>query len=127
MKTLRLALSVLALCALTTGCIIDDSVRSAYEGCASGQACAGGTFCTEATFTTGTPGVPVYFCTFDCSGGAVCPAVGTSSVYAPTCVINQVGVGQCYDTCGSQLDCGLGTTCGALLGTSAQVCVPDGS
>lgn len=121
----QIILSMSLVASLGTGCIVEVASRSAYEGCSGGQSCGGGTLCTSATFTSN--GLQGNLCTLACNGPAQCPSLGTNSAFAPTCVINTAGVGQCYDTCGSNLDCGIGTQCATVPGTTAQVCVPVGS
>lgn len=122
MKIRQLILSTAVMMSLATGCIVEVSDRSAYESCSAGQACGGGTTCTSATFTT--TGGNANFCTAACNAATVCPAFGSGSAYLPTCVINTAGVGQCYDTCASDLDCGLGVACRSVPGVTAQVCMP---
>lgn len=108
---------------LSLGCIVDAG-RAAYEGCNGGQSCGGGTVCTTVGYSN--TGDSAYLCTVGCSVASSCPAVGVNSAYLPTCVVNATtGVGDCYDTCGSNIDCGLDTTCAAIPGTIARICVPN--
>ena len=108
MKIRNLVLSMSMMAAFGGGCVIDVSTRSAYEGCTAGDSCGGGTLCTGASYTSN--GLAGNLCTTTCSIGAVCPDFGTNSAYLPTCVVNgATGLGQCYDTCASNFDCGTGT------------------
>lgn len=128
MEIRKLILSTVAMMALGAGCVVDVgpvNVRNAYEGCNAGQACGSGTLCTSASFTTGGPG---NLCTTTCSIGAACPDFGVNSAFAPTCVVDgATGLGQCYDTCASNLDCGVGTQCALIPATPSQICVPIGA
>jgi hypothetical protein len=125
MKIRELVLSMSVMMSIGAGCIVEVASRSAYEGCTAGQTCGGGTLCSTAGFTTGGAGS---FCTTTCSVSTVCPDFGTNSVYLPTCVVNgSTGLGQCYDTCASNLDCGVGTQCAVIPGTANQICVPIGT
>ncbi len=97
----------------------------AYEACTPGQVCGGGTACASASFTSGGA---ANLCTTTCSIGVACPDAGTNPAYLPTCVVNGLtGVGQCYDSCSTNLDCGAGTQCRVIPGTSSQICVPIGT
>ena len=126
MKIRNLVLSMSMMAAFGGGCVIDVSTRSAYEGCTAGDSCGGGTLCTGASYTSN--GLAGNLCTTTCSIGAVCPDFGTNSAYLPTCVVNgATGLGQCYDTCASDLDCGTGTQCAAIPGTANRICVPVGT
>lgn len=107
--------------AVSVGCVV-DSTRAAYEGCNGGQSCGGGTVCTTVSFSD--TGRTAFLCSTGCTVASSCPDVGLNSAYPPTCVLTSPGVGDCYDTCASNADCGIDTTCGVLPGTSAQVCVP---
>ena len=120
MKSGRLVLALGT--ALSLGCVVDAG-RNAYEGCNGGQSCGNGTVCTTVQFSnTGGTG---YLCSLGCSVASSCPDYGVNSAYLPTCVVNAAtGAGDCYDTCGSNVDCGVGTQCAAIPGTLAQVCVP---
>lgn len=125
MKIRDLVLSMGLMAAFGGGCVVEVASRSAYEGCSAGQSCGGGTLCSSASFTTGGVG---YLCTTTCSIGTVCPDFGTNSAYLPTCVVNgATGLGQCYDTCATNFDCGVGTQCAVIPGTANQICVPIGT
>jgi hypothetical protein len=113
-----------------TGCIVEVTAsRGAYERCSAGDSCLGGTTCTQAAFVvSGTGSTNV--CTAGCSNAAQCPVGGNNSTLAPTCVISaSAGVGQCYDTCNSDADCGFGsgTRCSNIAGTLVNICAPIGS
>lgn len=97
--------------------------RGAYEACAAGEACGSGTVCTTAMYST--TGAPGNLCTIGCTQGAQCPVSPYGSVYAPTCIVSvSAGSGLCYDTCLTDADCGGGTVCALIPGTTARVCVP---
>ena len=125
MKIRQLILSTAAMMILGTGCVVEVSDRSAYESCSAGQACGGGTICQAAAISTN--GGAANFCTVSCgAGGFVCPAFGSGSAYAPTCINSSTGIAQCYDTCASDFDCGVGTACRPVVGVPNQVCLPIG-
>ncbi len=106
-----------------TGCVV-EVVRGPYEGCKSGDSCSNGTVCTSATYTSN--GGPATFCSIGCTRGEQCPVSPYGSGYLPTCVVSvSAGSGLCYDTCVSNFDCGTGTVCATIPGTSARVCVPS--
>ncbi len=105
-----------------TGCIV-EVVRGPYEACKSGEACSNGTVCTSASYTSN--GGPATYCSINCSSGAQCPVSPYGSSYLPTCVVSvSAGTGLCYDTCISNFDCGVGTICASIPGTTARICVP---
>ncbi len=106
-----------------TGCVVDVS-RQPYERCYSGDVCSGGTYCSQAMYSlTGTPG---NLCTAGCTNAAQCPPSGYYAAYAPTCVVSlSAGSGLCYDSCVSNLDCGGGTVCAQVPGTTVRICVPS--
>ena len=125
MKIRDLFLSMSVMAAFGGGCVLEVATRNAYEGCSSGDSCGGGTSCAPATNSVNSQ---AYLCTATCSLGTVCPAYGSGSIFPPTCVINgATGLGQCYDTCGSDADCGSGTTCRNAPGTPALICMPIGA
>lgn len=111
-----------------TGCIV-EVVRGPYEGCKVGEACSNGTVCTAASFTSS--GAPANFCSVNCTRGEQCPVSPYGSGYAPTCVVSaSAGTGLCYDSCLSNIDCGVGTQCSLVPGTgvgtipAVRICVP---
>lgn len=110
------------------GCVVEVGAasRGAYEACAPGESCLGGTTCVAANYTVAGTGA-ANLCTTTCTPGFACPASSFTSAFLPTCVLGPSGVGQCYDTCASDADCGGGTRCG-LANTSppTQICVPVG-
>lgn len=110
--------------AFGAGCIVDVTpVHGPYEGCKYGESCTGGTVCTRAMYSvTGQPG---NLCTVSCTQGPQCPISAYGSAYLPTCIVSvSAGGGLCYDTCLVNADCGVGTTCAVVPGTTARVCVP---
>ncbi len=120
---------------LLGGCVIETTTtpgggggtaRGVYEACASGQTCALGTSCVQAMYSlTGAAGT---ICSAACTNGAQCPVSPFGSAYAPTCVVSaSAGQGLCYDTCASNVDCGTGTQCARIPGTTASICVPVGT
>ena len=126
MKIRELGLAFAMVAAATSGCIVNVSAKNAYEGCSTGDTCAGGTVCTTASFTA-TGGVGA-LCTTTCTVGSVCPNYYTNSAYLPTCVVNgSTGIGQCYDTCATNIDCQAGTQCAMIAGTPSRICVPIGT
>lgn len=106
------------------GCVI-DVVRGPYEACPNGESCSSGTVCLPASFTlNGTAGS---LCSTNCLRGEQCPASIYGSGFAPTCVVSaSTGQGLCYDTCISNVDCGVGTRCAQIPGTANRICVPTG-
>ncbi|MDB4932702.1 MAG: hypothetical protein JWM10_5186 [Myxococcaceae bacterium] len=126
MKFRDLVLSMGVMAAFGGGCVIETSSRNAYEGCTAGETCGGGTVCASASYTSN--GLQGNVCTASCGSGSDCPAYGSGSAYLPTCVYNaSTGVGQCYDTCASNLDCGTNTQCAVIPGTANRICVPVGT
>lgn len=110
--------------ALGAGCVV-DLVRGPYEGCPNGESCSASTVCLPASYAL-TPGTG-RLCSVQCTLGEQCPPSIYGNPLAPTCVVSaSTGQGLCYDTCTSNLDCGIGTRCAWIPNTSARVCVPLG-
>lgn len=119
---------IAGLSAVGAGCVIVDSTPShgAYEACNAGDTCLGSTSCTAAQYTVAGTGA-ANLCTTSCTATVSCPASSFTSGFAPTCILGASGVGQCYDTCASDSDCGAGTRCGVAPTTPpVQICVPTG-
>lgn len=97
--------------------------RIAYEACSPGDSCPVGTACIAAAYSLS--GQAGYFCSTACSSTAQCPASIFTLPLLPVCVADiQSSVGLCYDSCLNTIDCGGGTACAAVPGTSVRVCVP---
>jgi hypothetical protein len=102
------------------GCVMDAAPRSAFDGCAPGEACGGLTTCqaTPPSIASGN------LCTRRCSAATDC---GPDAV----CVAASGGVGQCFRRCiTAPCPFGGGTMCKVLplndgSGLQTRVCVPD--
>jgi hypothetical protein len=125
MNIRSVVLSLGLLSAFGSGCVIEVN-SGPYESCTAGDVCTNGTTCQTAMYSvTGGPG---NICTIGCSVGEQCPVSPYGSSYAPTCVVSvSAGGGLCYDTCISNVDCGVGTRCAQIPGTPARICVPLGT
>lgn len=112
-----------------SGCVVDTVgpgvtvLRNAYEPCNAGDACSNGTTCTTAMYSLS--GRPGNLCSAACTDASQCPPSAYFSSFPPTCVVSvSAGVGLCYDSCLTSGDCGGGTVCAQVPGTTARVCVP---
>ncbi len=109
------------ICVPATG--VGPSARLAYERCNAGEACTNGTTCATAMYSLS--GAPGNLCTAGCTSAAQCPPSSYFAAYAPTCVVSaSTGTGLCYDSCVSNADCGGGTVCAQVPGTTVRICVP---
>lgn len=124
---------IVTMSALGAGCVVSvdtaptGTSRGAYESCVSGNICLGGTSCVAANYTVAGTGA-ANLCTTSCTPTIACPDSSFTSGFAPTCILGAGGVGQCYDTCASDADCGTGTRCGVAPTTPpVQICVPIGN
>jgi hypothetical protein len=110
---------------LGTGCIV-EVVRSPYDSCTTGDACSGATRCLPATFTSNDGAASL--CSAVCQVGEQCPPSSWGTGLPPTCVV-RVGdrTGLCHDTCVTNFDCGVGTICKPIAGTTVSVCMPIGN
>jgi len=97
-----------------------------WERCFEGDSCTGGTTCLPTIYNAND--TPARMCTRDCSRAAPCPNAGVHSTFPVGCATAtpQTGVGQCYEVCETDANCGPGTRCLVRAGLPLQLCLPVG-